>query len=70
MSLVIEVTSYKICILNTEMLQLAKSQMMRNYCMILITNHSLFKNDISRNQDQFANDSPAVERTKFIACIT
>lgn len=35
--------------------------------MILIINHSLLKNDISRNQDQFANDSLAVERTKFIA---
>jgi len=36
---------------------------------MLITNHSLLKNDISRNQDQFANDSLSVERTKIIACI-
>lgn len=43
--------------------------MTRKYCVILITNHSFLKNDISRNQDQSANDSLAVGRIKFIACI-
>lgn len=42
---------------------------MRKYCVILIINHSLLKNDIFKNQDQFANDSLAVERTKFMACV-
>lgn len=51
------------------MLQPTNSQMTRKYCVILITNHSFLKNDISRNQDQSANDSQAVGRIKFIACI-
>lgn len=50
-------------------LQLINSQMTRKYCVILITNHILLKNAISRNQDQSANESLTVERIKFIACI-
>lgn len=42
---------------------------MRKYCVIPIINHSLLKNDIFRNQDQFANDSLAIERAKFMACV-